>query len=51
MCSIPTSCISSTPLAAGGLIGSRAHVWSEDGRLVATGISQLFCRPNPLYPR
>lgn len=44
-------CDTRAPLATGGLIGSQAQVWSADGQLVATGISQLFCRPNPMYPR
>lgn len=44
-------CDTRAPLATGGLIGSQAQVWSEDGQLLASGISQLFCRPNPLYPQ
>jgi acyl-CoA thioesterase len=44
-------CDTRAPLATGGLIGSQAQVWSEDGHLLATGNSQLFCRPNPMYPR
>src|SRR5262249_13698440 len=31
--------------AHGGLIGGRGDVWSEDGALLATGTSQLLCRP------
>ncbi len=30
--------------ASDGLIGSRQAVWSDDGRLLATGISHLLCR-------
>ena len=37
------------PLAEGGLVGCHSRIWSESGRLLATGTSQLFCRPNPLY--
>jgi acyl-CoA thioesterase len=44
-------CDTRAPVATGGLIGSQAQVWSEDGRLVASGASQLLCRPNPMYPR
>jgi acyl-CoA thioesterase len=44
-------CDTRAPIATGGLIGSQAQVWSEDGRLLATGTGQLFCRPNPMYPR
>jgi acyl-CoA thioesterase II len=43
-------CDTRAPLAHGGLIGSQAQIWSEDGRLIATGTSQLLCRPNPMYP-
>jgi acyl-CoA thioesterase-2 len=31
--------------AHGGIIGCEANVWSRDGALLATGISQLLCRP------
>lgn len=34
-------------LAAEGLIGTTGNVWSADRRLVATGSSQLLCRPRP----
>jgi acyl-CoA thioesterase-2 len=40
-------CDATAPLAEGGLVGCHARVWSESGRLLATGTSQLFCRPNP----
>lgn len=33
------------PVASGGLICGRADVWSTTGRLIASGGSQLFCRP------
>lgn len=35
------------PIASGGLIGTEAQVWTEDGRLAASGGAQLFCRPGP----
>ena len=35
---------SEAPLATGGLIGARGDVWSQDGRLVATGTQQMLCR-------
>lgn len=31
--------------AGGGLMGTHAKIWSEDGQLVATGGAQLFCLP------
>lgn len=33
------------PVAADGLIGGQARVWSSDGRLLASGGGQLLCRP------
>jgi len=33
------------PVGHGGLIGTHGRVWSTDGRLVASGGSQLFCIP------
>lgn len=44
-------CDTLAPIANGGLIGTQAQVWADDGRLLASGTSQLFCRPNPMYPR
>lgn len=35
------------PVAAGGVIGGQARVWSEDGALLASGGGQLLCRPVP----
>jgi acyl-CoA thioesterase-2 len=35
------------PVAAHGLIGSQTRVWSDDGRLLASGGGQLLCRPAP----
>jgi acyl-CoA thioesterase len=35
---------SSAPVAAGGLVGGQASVWSEGGELLATSTAQLLCR-------
>ena len=35
------------PIAAHGLIGGQARIWSIDGRLLASGGGQLLCRPAP----
>ncbi len=43
-------CDTRSPIAAHGLIGGSAHIWSRDRRLVATGTSQLLCRPNVRAP-
>jgi acyl-CoA thioesterase len=37
------------PLAQDGMLGCSARLWSEDGRLLATGTSKHLCRPNPGY--
>jgi acyl-CoA thioesterase len=37
------------PLAGHGIVGCVSRVWSEDGRLLATGTSKHICRPNPRY--
>lgn len=37
------------PLAQDGLVGCTSRLWSEDGRLLATGTSKHICRPNPNY--
>jgi len=34
-------------VAAGGLMGTHARIWSESGKLLATGGAQLMCVPNP----
>jgi len=39
------------PLAQDGTLGCVARLWSEDGRLLATGTSQHLCRPNPGYEK
>jgi acyl-CoA thioesterase len=36
-------------LAGDGLVGGVARLWTEDGRLLATGASKHVCRPNPGY--
>ena len=41
-------CDAHAPAAADGLVGCTGRVWTPSGRLVASGTSQLFCRPNPL---
>jgi acyl-CoA thioesterase-2 len=38
-------CDAAAPVAADGLIGGCARVWSETGQLVASGGGQLLCRP------
>jgi acyl-CoA thioesterase II len=40
-------CDTTSTVAAHGLIGGHAKVWTEDGRLVASGGGQLLCRPRP----
>lgn len=35
------------PVARDGLVGGRAEVWSESGRLLASGGQQMLCRPMP----
>jgi acyl-CoA thioesterase len=37
------------PLAQDGLLGCTSRLWSEDGRLLASGTSKHLCRPNPGY--
>jgi len=37
------------PLAQDGMVGCSARLWTEDGRLLATGTSRHVCRPNPNY--
>jgi len=37
------------PLATDGLVASVSRLWTEDGRLLATGTSKHTCRPNPVY--
>jgi acyl-CoA thioesterase len=37
------------PVAQDGLIGCSSRLWSEDGRLLASGTSKHLCRPNPNY--
>ena len=35
------------PVARDGLVGGRAEIWSESGRLLASGGQQMLCRPMP----
>jgi acyl-CoA thioesterase II len=37
------------PVARDGLIGTTLQLWDENGELVASGGSTLFCRRNPNY--
>ena len=37
------------PLASEGLLGCTSRLWTEDGRLLATGTSKHLCRSNPGY--
>jgi len=39
--------VTTAPIAADALIGSTAHVWAQDGALVATGGQTMLCRPAP----
>lgn len=34
-----------SPFAGDGLVGGVARVWSDDGRLLASGGQQMLCRP------
>lgn len=38
------------PSATEGLIGAHMHVWNDSGTLLASGVSQLLCRPVPTGP-
>jgi acyl-CoA thioesterase II len=40
-------CDAHAPAAGEGLVGCTGRVWTPSGRLVASGTSQLLCRPNP----
>lgn len=40
-------CDAAAPVGAHGLIGTRSAVWSQDGRLLASGAGQLLCRRAP----
>jgi acyl-CoA thioesterase-2 len=42
-------CDAHAPLARDGLVGCHGRVWTRSGRLLASGTSHLFCRPNPQY--
>ena len=40
-------CEAVSPAAAEGLVGARAAVWDTEGRLLASGSGQLFCKRAP----
>ena len=40
-------CDAHAPVGRDGIIGCSGRVWSPSGRLIASGNSCLFCRPNP----
>jgi acyl-CoA thioesterase II len=40
-------CEAVSPAAAEGLVGARAALWDSDGRLLASGAGQLFCKRGP----
>lgn len=40
-------CDAHAPVAREGIIGCRGQLWTESGRLLASGSATLFCRPNP----
>ncbi|HEX7167743.1 MAG TPA: thioesterase family protein [Acidimicrobiales bacterium] len=39
-----------SPIARDGLVGGQASVWSESGKLLASGGQQMLCRPAPPQP-
>ena len=41
----------SAPIARDGLVGGRAEIWSESGRLLASGGQQMLCRAMPSAAR
>jgi acyl-CoA thioesterase II len=43
-------CDAHSPMGKSGICSSNGRVWSPDGRLLASGGSQLFCRPAPPPP-
>jgi acyl-CoA thioesterase-2 len=42
-------CDAHSPVGREGLVGCNGRVWTPDGRLLASGLSHLLCRPNPRY--
>ena len=42
---ISTASTAEPPVAGNGLIASHQEVWDDQGRLLASGISHLLCRP------
>ncbi|MCI0838402.1 MAG: thioesterase family protein, partial [Chloroflexi bacterium] len=43
-------CDYESPIAHAGLVGSQGRIWSEDGRLIASGGAQCLSIPNPRPP-
>ncbi len=43
-------CDYDSPIAHAGLVGSHGRIWSEDGRLIASGGAQCLSIPNPNPP-
>jgi len=43
-------CDYDSPIAHAGLVGSHGRLWSEDGRLIASGGAQCLSIPNPEPP-
>lgn len=41
-------CDAHAPVGRQGLVGCNGRVWTPSGRLLASGTSNLLCRPNPL---
>lgn len=39
-----------SPVARDGVVGGTGRVWSEDGRLVCSGVQSMLCRPAPPRP-
>ena len=44
-------CDAYTHMGAHGLLGGTSNIWSRDGRLLASGGGQMFCRPIPQAPQ
>jgi acyl-CoA thioesterase II len=43
-------CDYESPIAHAGLVGSQGRIWSQDGRLIASGGAQCLSIPNPRPP-
>jgi acyl-CoA thioesterase-2 len=44
-------CVAEAPIAHAGLIGGKAAIWTEDGKLLASGGGHMLCRPVPAGAR